>query len=265
MGTLSPAALPKTLSYNPRKHHRQSLRLKGHDYTTPGGYFITICAHQRQHLFGEVVGGQMQLNQLGIIVQAHWRRLPQHHPNLQLDAFITMPNHIHGILMITPPAAQANPVRAGSASNPSHTTNHPQAKPALPSHKNSAASDFSLDEMGAGLGAELLQLEHIDGCKPAPAGDGIIYGCKPAPAGDGIIYGAASSMHGIPEMIRQFKTFSARRINQVRKTQGCSVWQRNYYEIIVRDEIALTRIRTYIQRNPLAWAEGRLNPDNPSK
>lgn len=62
------------------------------------------------------------------------------------------------------------------------------------------------------------------------------------------------SRHGIPEFVRAFKTFSARRINQQRKSPGTTVWQRDYYEHIIRDEDALIRIRTYIKNNPLNWS-----------
>ena len=89
------------MKYDPQKHHRRSIRLKGHDYTSPGTYFITICTHQRQCLFGEIVDGEMQLNEFGKWVDACWQRLPTHFPHLQLDRFVVMPNHIHGILTLT--------------------------------------------------------------------------------------------------------------------------------------------------------------------
>jgi len=71
--------------------------------------------------------------------------------------------------------------------------------------------------------------------------------------------------HGISEIIRGFKPFSARRINQIRKTKGLPVWQRNYYEHIIRNETALRTIRTYIDRNPLLWQQDQLHPENSSK
>jgi REP element-mobilizing transposase RayT len=89
------------MKYDPQKHHRRTIRLKGHDYTSPGAYFITICTHQRQCLFGKIVDGKMQLNEFGNWVDACWKRLPTHFSHLQLDRFVVMPNHIHGILVLT--------------------------------------------------------------------------------------------------------------------------------------------------------------------
>ncbi|MBD1867833.1 hypothetical protein H6F95_11090 [Cyanobacteria bacterium FACHB-471] len=87
------------MKYDLDKHHRRSIRLKGYDYTAVGMYFITICDYQRDCLFGEIINSEMQLNQLGQRVDACWQRLPFYFSNLNLDAFVIMPNHIHGILV----------------------------------------------------------------------------------------------------------------------------------------------------------------------
>jgi REP element-mobilizing transposase RayT len=70
--------------------------------------------------------------------------------------------------------------------------------------------------------------------------------------------------HGLPELIRAFKTFSARRINEARHTPGISIWQRNYYEHVTRNERSLNAIREYIVNNPQRWAEDSENPTNGS-
>ena len=88
------------MKYDPAKHHRRSIRLKGYDYTSPGAYFVTICTHQRRCLFGDIVDGTMKLSRIGLFVQACWQRLPHHCSNVSLDEFIVMPNHIHGILFL---------------------------------------------------------------------------------------------------------------------------------------------------------------------
>ncbi len=165
------------MTYDPRKHHRQSIRLKGYDYTQPGAYFVTIVTRHRDMLFGRVVNGVMQLNEYGRIVEWTWHDLPNHVANITLDAFVVMPNHVHGIIIINPPA-------------------------------------------NAGAG-------------PKP--------------------------HGLPEIVRQFKTFSARRINARRGVRGMPVWQRNYYEHIIRNQRALDAIRRYIIENPARWEEDREN------
>ncbi|MBW4521018.1 MAG: hypothetical protein KME16_15105 [Scytolyngbya sp. HA4215-MV1] len=95
------------MKYDPDKHHRRSIRLQEYNYTAPGAYFITLCTRQRQCLFGAIVNGEMQLNALGQMVNAYWQRLPSHFPHLTLDAFVVMPNHIHGILVLTNPGRGA--------------------------------------------------------------------------------------------------------------------------------------------------------------
>jgi REP element-mobilizing transposase RayT len=89
------------MKYDPQKHHRQSIRIKGYDYSQAGAYFLTLCTYQRQCLFGEIVGGAMQLNPYGQVVEDCWQAIPEHFPRIALDVFVVMPNHIHGILLIT--------------------------------------------------------------------------------------------------------------------------------------------------------------------
>ena len=78
-------------------HDRRSLRLDGYDYAQAGAYFVTICTHQREFLFGDIIEGEMQLNGNGREVQALWNELPNRFAHLELDAFVVMPNHVHGI------------------------------------------------------------------------------------------------------------------------------------------------------------------------
>src|SRR3989304_1467169 len=88
------------MKYDPDKHHRRSIRLKGYDYTQPGAYFVTVVTWQRECLFGEVVGGEMRLSATGSLVENEWRRLVVRFEQVVLDEFIVMPNHVHGILFI---------------------------------------------------------------------------------------------------------------------------------------------------------------------
>jgi putative transposase len=97
------------MSYNPKKHHRRSIRLPENDYTQPGAYYITICTYERQCWFGEVVNGEMRCNELGYIARRFWQALPRRFSHIQLDAFVVMPNHLHGILIITERAKRTQP------------------------------------------------------------------------------------------------------------------------------------------------------------
>jgi REP-associated tyrosine transposase len=88
------------VKFDPQKHHRPSIRLKGYDYASAGGYFVTIVAWQRDFLFGEIVDQEMRLNHYGEIVQKWWEEIPVHFPNVETGAFVIMPNHVHGIIFI---------------------------------------------------------------------------------------------------------------------------------------------------------------------
>ncbi|WP_155285305.1 transposase [Capnocytophaga felis] len=86
--------------YNPDIHKRRSIRLKGYDYSREGLYFITICCQNKEHYFGEIIDGEMRLNEIGEIAQKCWRDIPNHFKNVLLHSFVVMPNHIHGIIEI---------------------------------------------------------------------------------------------------------------------------------------------------------------------
>lgn len=82
------------------KYRIPSARLQNWDYGSNGAYFITICTQNREHFFGEIVDGQMQLNQLGQLAEKYWLEIPQHFSFIELGNFVVMPNHTHGILII---------------------------------------------------------------------------------------------------------------------------------------------------------------------
>ena len=129
-------------------------------------YFITVSTHNRVCLLGDVLDDKMHLSEAGRLAQAVWEGLPTHYPHIRLDAWVVMPNHVHGIVMLTEANADPDP--------------HP-----------------------------------VD---PDP----VRAGFKPAPSATGT--DANNARHGLPEIVRAFKTFSARRINAVRGAVGTSVW-----------------------------------------
>jgi REP element-mobilizing transposase RayT len=89
------------MPYDPEKHDRRSIRLPHYDYGQPGAYFITTCTQGRVCLFGDVVQGQTTLNAYGRIVAEEWHRTERIRDHVALDAFVVMPNHVHGIIGIT--------------------------------------------------------------------------------------------------------------------------------------------------------------------
>jgi len=173
---------------NSDHHRRRSIRLPEYDYTQPGAYFVTICTHQRECLFGEVMEGEMRLSVWGEVAEQCWRDIPAHFPHVELDAWVVVPNHIHGIITIT-------------------------------------------DVVGAQHAAP-LQPPRIN-VRPGSLG----------------------------AIVRSYKSAVTKRINELRGTPGAAVWQRNYWEHIIRTERALEAIRRYIAENPLRWELDRYNPE----
>ena len=98
------------------RHHRRSIRMKGYDYSQPGAYFVTICTHGKQSLFGKIVDGEMKLNDFGRVVEFTWNDLVNHVDGIELGPFVIMPNHIHAIIHII---SSANTAGAGSGINAS--------------------------------------------------------------------------------------------------------------------------------------------------
>jgi putative transposase len=183
------------MEFDPNKHHRRSIRLKGYDYTQPGAYFITVVSYQRQYIFGEIVDGEMHLNWVGRLVQREWQRLTHRFPNIELDEFVIMPNHLHGIILIIKGTTETEEDNAIEISRCAHTC----------------------EQFG----------------KPVPG--------------------------SIPTIIRSFKSAVSLRINRSRESSSTPVWQRNYFERVVRDQSELKQIREYIQYNPAQWSD---DPEN---
>jgi REP element-mobilizing transposase RayT len=189
--------------HNPDIHHRRSIRLRNYDYRSAGAYFVTVCAFQRECLFGEVVDGEMRVNRFGEIVQAEWEKSAMVRENLQLDEFLVMPNHLHGIVII-------------------------------------------VDDVGA---TRRVARNNADQSKRATQ--------RVAPTGP--VAGSVGAFLG------QFKSIVTKRINTIRSNPGCPLWQRNYYEHIIRSECELGNIRRYIEENPLNWDQDENNPANAMK
>ncbi len=194
------------MPYDPNKHRRRSIRLKGYDYSQAGAYFVTIVTQGRECRFGEIINGAMQPNEAGQIVETAWTSLPQRFPNIELDACVIMPNHLHGIVVVGATLVAAQ------------------------------------DASGANYRA---------GINPAPTNDSIRAKTNPAPT--------------LGHVVGAFKSITTHAYIQGVYDCGWSpfdkrVWQRNYYEHIIRSEIELNAIRKYIVDNPARWEQDRDNP-----
>jgi len=170
-------------------HRRRSIRLREYDYTQPGAYFITIVAHARAMLFGEIAGGATRLNEVGRIVEDEWQKSSVIRCEIELDVFVVMPNHIHGIVNIIDSdvgATGRSPLRNG----------------------------------------------------PPP--------------------------RSLGAFVAGFKSSVTKRVNEMRHSPGAAVWQRNYYEHVVRGDGELLRVREYVLNNPIEWENDRENPSRPT-
>ena len=178
--------------YIPDIHHRRSIRLTGYDYASTGAYFVTICTHNRECLFGEITDGAMCTNSLGQIVSSEWLLTDALRREITLDAYVVMPNHFHAIVVTTAPTGRSS---GHPASGGAHSRAPLQRRPR------------SLASLMAG-----------------------------------------------------FKASVTTRINAVRESPGTPVWQRNYYEHVIRSETDLVRLREYIAANPARWPEDENHP-----
>jgi REP element-mobilizing transposase RayT len=176
---------------------RQSIRLKDYDYAVGGAYFVTLCRAGRACVFGAVESGQLRPSRRGLVASEVWGSISAHRPNVMLDEFVVMPNHVHGILWITGPDAHAT-----DASSPVGATREsPKRRPRGPDRN--------------ALGA----------------------------------------------IVGMYKAAVSREINRLRPGAADGLWQRNYYEHVIRTQEALERIREYIRLNPARWPHDRENPD----
>ena len=189
----------------PERFQRRSIRLRGYDYAQAGEYYVTICTHQRAHLFGEVAEGIMMPNALGDIAQRCWNAIPEHMPMVTLDEFIVMPNHVHGIIVIADgpvPVVPDDVVGAG---------NFPPLRDTVPPPEPSR----KMPVMQKGSLGHIMQTFKAGVSRSAAKGGSI--------------------------------------------ERGTPIWQRGYYEHIIRDTADHDRIAQYIAENPANWGSDDLN------
>lgn len=234
------------MKYNPHIHHRQSIRLRGFDYSDVGGYFVTVCTHGKERLFGLIIDDIMSLNDSGRVVETVWKELPNRFPRAVIDEFIVMPNHFHGIIMIGP----ASGTKDGTPRDETDT---------------SAMEKGAMVTGAMNRGGAMNQEEGA--MNRAPTGDGcnfvgarFIAPSHTAPPN----IPKTSITPGLGEIIRTFKAVSTRLIRKEHMPEF--TWQRNYYERIIRNEAELAGIREYIAGNPTRWAEDPENQEsNPQR
>ena len=236
------------MKYNPDIHHRRSIRLQGYDYSQYGAYFVTLCTQNRECLFGEIVNGEMILNEYGKIVEQCWFNLPNYYNNIVLDAYIIMPNHFHGIIFINDTIDTVDNIGAIDIG----------AIPvgAIPESPNVGAIPVGAIHESPNVGAIPVGAIHESPQQPDNESPNV------GAISVGAIHESPRQRRKmlLPKIIGRFKMNSAKQINQIRNTSGVPVWQRNYYEQIIRNEKSLEKIRNYIINNPLEWYYDDYNP-----
>lgn len=218
--------------FNPKKHRRRSIRLKGYDYAQPGAYFITICGYQKKHWFGEIKNNVMIPNALGRIAEKEWQSLPERFPQIIVKDYVIMPNHMHGLLIVGAPLAGAQ--LEGNRENMETSIDgiHCDEKsiPYVHRDKKLGKNDCTIlaghSPEGHPQGAPLQRTEHL-----------------------GVMIGAYKSLVAD----KCLELFIKHRPGQF---MG-KLWQRNYWEHIIRHETAFNHIARYIINNPKNWREDR--------
>ncbi len=206
------------MTYNPNIHHRRSIRLKGYDYSQAGLYFITICVQNRECLFGEIINGEMFLNDAGTMVQTEWLKLSNRFNNIELHEFVVMPNHFHAILEIVGATVGVSLVDTQNTPNTPNDVDTPDT----PKYDD-------------------------DNQKGQPQGIAPTDTAKNKTVGD--MVGAFQSIVTV-EYIHGVKTMGWQPFNG-------KLWQRNYWEHIIRDEQSYQRISEYIINNPAKWSDDK--------
>ena len=210
--------------YNPHIHHRRSIRLKGYDYTQVGLYFITLCCQNRAHLFGCVKNGQMQLNAYGKIAQTEWYNTENIRDNCRIHESIIMPNHIHGIIEITRQKGKKQEI--GKFKSPSQSIGAIIRGFKIATIKK--IKDFIKEK----------EISTQSGESKYDIGDISTVELQFDPTDPT----APSEFDPTTEII---------------KSLNYKIWQRNYYENIIRNEKAYRNISNYIINNPKKWKEDK--------
>ena len=198
-----------------RKQRRRSIRLPHFDYASPGAYPITITTRDHKCLFGQCFSGKVALNGAGQLIENIWRELPVRFPFVELDEFVIMPNHIHGILCL-----------------------FGRGEPCVRPQRHGKPDLFTTGD-------------HKD--RPYDYSD-----LKENPDG--------TTVGSIGRIIQAFKSLATNEYARGVKDSGWQpfpdkLWQRNYYEHVIRNDDELARVRQYIVDNPLQWELNRENPE----
>lgn len=240
---------------------RRSVRLNGYDYTTADSYFITVCTQHKEHRFGHIADDIMWLNEAGRMVAERIQAIPARFPGTLIDSYVVMPNHIHFILTLLEYVPNGGHVGAAHRGRPLSDTSVAADKP--PETKNvpgvEAPGASTPGTFGISDDSDWLGLSGPMGPK-AGGHDGPPLQINES---EDVNDPVAHNVPSVSDVVGWFKASTTNYyIRGVKKGRfpgfDRRLWQRNYYEHIIRTGVAHNQIDEYIQTNPQRWADDRL-------
>ena len=265
------------------KYRIETTRLKGWDYANEGAYFITLVTHKREYLFGHICQGEMILNEAGHIAQQCWTDIPNHFKNTMLDAFVVMPNHIHGIIFIiaentnTLPQPVETQHFASPDDNETPTSENQTQHFASPDDNETPTSETNTQHFAPTDNNEETTTEtptmddnETQNVASLPIGDKLSLSGM---IGNGISMMGANKNNQLPyknkfgpqsnNMASIIRGFKIGVTNWFRLHDNKNkIWQTRYHDHIIRNEASLNKIRNYIENNPRLWSEDIFYVDN---
>lgn len=277
------------MSYNPDIHHRHSIRLKGYDYAQGGLYFITICVQGRDCLLGNVANGVMVPNDAGRMVAGWYAQLENKFPSVRCHAMVVMPNHFHCILeivdgMVLDDGNDDDMIKGAPTWAPNDSRWRPIDPRERPENDDISGIHVDETEKDSNVGCETMGTHVDDGTMGTQVGvpqripqrerldnDETVLGIHV----DEMVLGThvdetlRGTHVGVPlhAVVGWFKTMTTNAYIRGVKNDGWKpfygkLWQRNYYEHIIRNEKSYHNISEYIINNPSKWGADKLNPQN---
>jgi len=231
--------ITEQMTYDPIKHHRRSIRLKGYDYSQSGFYFITLCVQKRDYLFGEIVNHQMILNDAGKMVEKWFHELGNKYPDIECGEYVVMPNHFHCIIENN---GNGNP----NMKDKTGTTWKPNEY-AVGADLRVCPDEMGDFEMGEHIGLPQQGLPQQGSPQQGSRQQG-----SRQPVGS-----------PIRNIVQWFKSMSTNEYIRGVKTMGWQrfdgkLWQKNYWEHIIRSQVSFDSISSYIYENPKNWNTDKL-------
>ncbi|BDS10232.1 transposase [Aureispira anguillae] len=232
--------------YNPKKHNRKSIRLKGYDYTQKGKYFITICCQDRAHLWGEIIEGKLYLNDAGKMIERWYQCLNTKFEDIECGPYIVMPNHFHAIIINK---GQTVTVHSCPTESPKQSQNRTIEKADKTKNNQIKKNQERKNQSEVGGNQSVSPYEHPKNKQKRTAPPKKI--------------NQRNRPTALPKVIQWFKTMTTNEYIRGVKQLGWSkfrkrVWQRNYWEHIIRTEQSYKKIEEYIHNNPQNWQKDRL-------